>query len=494
MEDLAVIYTRVSRVGEREQLRSTEEQEAVCREWIEDNDADCAEVYEEENVSGKTAVEDRKLEQAVKRVESGEVKTVVCYTLDRFGRDMIAACLALKRIKDAGGRLVAVEDDFDSDARRSQERFYQLMATAEAFITRNEGNWERYRKRARERGVYLASRAPFGFKRVDEVEPEYGSRGQLLKDGRLVEFEEHLSYVPEIFDRKGSGQNVGQIQRWLESEGVTVWKTRGKCFGPLTKSGVRSILSNRAYVGEFPDGEGGVIKNAIKPVITEAQWERAQATEGDYHPRDGSLAEQLLLSGLVVCDTCGKRCSPGGYGPPGRRTATYICTRPKTICKARAGMKAEWVHEHVEAVVREALLNVKDPDTGVPAHPGSVYVGAILEGDDRYTKAEEAVAEARKTLEEYRDNIALQKDLGLDSFTEGLRVRKEAYRLAQKALREAPRPTFGSPDEKLTVENADRAFYQRFVSEIRLRPASEGEERIEVRFHGQPAAKLAEAA
>jgi hypothetical protein len=70
---------------------------------------------------------------------------------------------------------------------------------------------------------------------------------------------------------------------------------------------------------------------------------------------------------------------------------------------------------------------------------------------------------------------------------------RRAYRLAQAALRETPRPTFGDPDEALTEESGTRAFYQRFVSEIRLRPNG-SDERIEVRFHGQPAAKLAVAA
>jgi len=476
VEERFGIYTRVSDVGGREgdSYGSSETQEAVCRQWAERSSiavpADAVEL--DEDVSGSVAHEERALEKLLARCEARDLNGIVVRHLDRFGRDTISGAIALKRLNDCGARLVAVEDGFDSTAPGSRMLFNMKMAVAEDYLERTRQNFKAARTRASKRGVYFAARAPFGFDRWDEVFPEYGTRGQLLKDGRLVVNEREADLVREIYVRRADGQNIGQITRWLVAQGIDI-----------TKSGARSILKNRAYLGEAKDADGAVKKNAHTAIIDPALWERANAVRGEYHPRDGSIAEKLTLSGLVICDGCGKRARGGAYGRNGKRTPMYVCTNPR--CEARAGMKAEKLQEHVGATVQEALLN-RDP-----------YLGAVLEGDSSYVEAEQAVAQARHNLEMYRDNIEIQEQFAddLPGYVEGLRVRKDAYALAQDALRKTPRPGFGDPDEKLTVENADRAFYRRFIEEIRLRPAAEGEERrVEIRFRGQPSVKLAEAA
>jgi hypothetical protein len=484
MEEVFDIYTRVSDVGGREgdTYGSPEIQEADSRRWAANNHVAVGEVVLEEDVSGGVNPEERALEHLLRRIESGESQGIICREVERFGRDPISGCLAWERIANAGGRLVGAIDGIDSALPHCEEMFGHKMVTGKAYRKRVGLNYQEGRRRAFKRGVYLAARAPFGYDRKDEVDPEYGSRGQLLKDGSLVVNERKAELRREAAERRAAGANIGQITRWLQSEGIDI-----------TKSGVRSMLKSRAALGEAKDADGNVVKNAHTPIMDEGLWERSNAVKGEYHPRDGSIAEKLTLSGLVVCDGCGKRCRGGAYGRNGKRTPQYVCTTAK--CARRAGMKAEKLHEIVQATVQEALLNVKDPATGEPVNPNSVYVGAILEGDTRYVEAEQAVAKARRTLEEYRDNIALQEDLGLEAFAKGLRVRKANYEQAQRALRETPRPTFGSPDEILTEESGTRAFYNRFVSEIRLRPASEGDDRrVEVRFHGQPAARLEAAA
>src|SRR5439155_16514389 len=69
-------------------------------------------------------------------------------------------------------------------------------------------------------------------------------------------------------------------------------------------------------------------------------------------------------------------------------------------------------------------------------------VMAVAEGSDRYERALAAVEKAAAALAEYRDNVELQRVLGMTDWTEGLRVRKEAYEQARRALREqGPAPS-----------------------------------------------------
>jgi DNA invertase Pin-like site-specific DNA recombinase len=485
MEKVFDIYTRVSDVGGRadDSYGSPEIQEADCRRWAALHGVEVGEVVLEEDISGGVDPGERALERLLRRVESGESRGIICREVDRFGRDPISGCLAWERIANAGGRLVGAIDGIDSDQPEHEEMFGHKMVTGRAYRKRTARNYKEGRRRAVRRGVYLSRVAPFGYDRMDEVDPRYGSRGQLLRDGRLVVNEREAEYRRETLRRRADGWGITRLTRWLQSEGFDI-----------SEGGVRSMIRLRNCLGEAKDADGNVIKNAHSPICDEALWERANAVESKYQPRDGSIAEKLLLSGLVVCDGCGKRAWAQASGRKGKpRVPQYVCTRSK--CPRRCAMKADALHARVEEIVGDALLNRKHPASGEPVNPGSVYVGAILEGDTRHVEAEQAVADARRRLEDYRDNLEIQETLGLEAFAEGLRVRKDAYALAQKALRETPRPTFGSPDEILTEESGTRAFYQRFVSEIRLRPASEGEERrVEVRFHGQPAARLEAAA
>lgn len=58
--------------------------------------ASIAERVLEEDVSGKTAAEDRKLERLIRRVVSGESGGIVTAKLDRFGWDELAETMAAR--------------------------------------------------------------------------------------------------------------------------------------------------------------------------------------------------------------------------------------------------------------------------------------------------------------------------------------------------------------------------------------------------------------
>jgi DNA invertase Pin-like site-specific DNA recombinase len=108
------VYIRVSRLGDRTEDEATEVYEAQCRDWANRNGVSIDEVEEDTDVSGSVAVAERKLERLIQKVEAGESEGIVTPYLDRFGRDIISGSVALKRIADAGGRLVCVNDGFDS--------------------------------------------------------------------------------------------------------------------------------------------------------------------------------------------------------------------------------------------------------------------------------------------------------------------------------------------------------------------------------------------
>ena len=458
------VYVRVSRLGERSEDEATEVYEAQCRAWADRAGVAIDEVAEETDVSGATAVAERRLERLIQRVEGGESEGIITPYLDRFGRDLIEGALAYRRLKLAGGRLVCVNDGVDSDRPGDEFQFQIRMVIAEDYLRRTRSNFQAAIEHAAARGVYLASRPPFGY-RKDE-------------DGRLVVDEARAALVVEVFGRRAAGANVGELTRFLQAEGIEI-----------TKSGVRAILANRAYVGEMklPTGVKGqqkVVKNHHPPILTEQRWEAGQVKH-DFVPRNGRT-QDARLRGLVYCATCGKRCKLTLYGPPDNRKTNYTCTYDR--CTAHAGMRVSKLDPYVDGVLMQAAAD-HEP-----------HVEAVILGDSRYQDALAAVDEARQAFEEFRDSVELQRQLGIDGFAKGLKVRKQALELARRELAKVrpPSPANGSGKHgkrKMTfdefIAEYERDRNAQFIEKIILKPAGRVgsrvppvEQRVDVYFAG----------
>jgi hypothetical protein len=119
------------------------------------------------------------------------------------------------------------------------------------------------------------------------------------------------------------------------------------------------------------------------------------------------------------------------------------------------------------------------------------HVAAVLDGDSRYTDALAAVEDAQRTLDEFRDDVAVQTALGMKAFVAGLEVRKAAIEIARKHLREQPRPAGSRSRKKMTVAELDiadrRQLYARLVAEVRVYPRK-APHRVTLRWAGAESA------
>jgi Recombinase len=383
-----------------------------------------------------------------------------------------------------------VEDGFDSASPGSELMFNLRMAIAQDYLSRTRTNFRRSAEDAAKRGVYLARCAPFGYKRKDAIEPQYGSQGRLIKDGTLVVDEREAELVREMFRRRAEGVKTGALVRFLADEGAVSPQT-GK---PRTKAGVLGILKNRAYVGEATvqsgrKGHPTIIKDHHEPILTEAEWQAAQGKGDVYYPRIGTV-NQLNLLGLVYCATCAKRCRSGARGEPGQKRGLYVCTNPD--CAAHASMMAAKLDGYVEDLLWRDLA----------AH--EPHVEAVILGDTRYGDALAAVERAQREHDEFRDNLELQRELGMEGFVKGLRVRKGAVQLARRELARIRPPASGrNRGERVTFEQFlredERERLAKFIDRVVLKPAGRVgkhvplvEERVEVYWAGatKPAKKL----
>jgi len=128
------------------------------------------------------------------------------------------------------------------------------------------------------------------------------------------------------------------------------------------------------------------------------------------------------------------------------------------------------------------------------------HVEAVILGDSRYQDALAAVEHARQAFEEFRDSLELQRQLGIDGFAKGLKVRKQALELARRELAKVRPPTASngnrkhgskkvSFDEFIAEYEHDR--YAQFIDKVVLKPAGRVgsrvppvEKRVDVYFAG----------
>ena len=479
-------YIRVSRVRDREgeAYRSPVIQREEIERWASHEAVELGKVVVDEDVSGGRAVKDRKLEDLIQRAERGETTGLAVYRLDRFARDMAASVVAVKRIKDADARLVAVADGYDSTQPNGQVVLGVMSAMAEQYLESVKSNWKAATERAVAEGVHIACRAPVGYKRMDQDAPEYDSRGKLIRNGRLVLDPEPAEAVRRAFEMRAEGKPYGEIGTYL----ADALHREG-----MAKSSIAGIFKNRTYLGIARGPNGIENAGAHEAIVSEELFAKVQPRRGAYHPRNGKLAKQALLAGLITCGSCGHKLRTLGSTNrgSGEREASYVCTAKYASgdCEAPVAARVERVDEFVVD-----LLNNEWEDA----------TSGVASAEARYLEAREAVHSAEGALDAWVEDPTIGAAIGAQRFQRGLLARQRALEDAQRTLWEMDDP--GLPEDKPVVRlggklyvyelwgedrEADRRDLRRHIASVSVAKADPKRrrwqpigERVEVRWVG----------
>jgi site-specific DNA recombinase len=424
-------YVRVSRVGGRsgETFKSPEIQRSQAHAWAQLNGVTIGKTVEELDVSGGKQAEDRELAKLIERVEEGSSDGIIVPKISRFARDLYASVAAAKRITDAGGRLVATEEGYDSAQPGSQVILGTLSGLAEQQREQLAAGWRDATSRAVASGIHVASKAPLGYLRADQVDPRYDAQGKLIRDGRLVLDPDAAPAIRRAFEMRGEGASYSQIADYLKD----ALDRAG-----FAKSSVAGIFKNRAYLGEARGPHGAVKKEAHEALVPPELFAAVQPRTGQYHPRDGSLASQARLAGLITCASCGNKLRTLGSTNPktGERVPSYVCMARygKGNCEAPAAARVSLVDEYVG----EQLSGAWDEVTTANAS-----------AEQNYLKAKEAARQAEEALDAWVDDPAIATGLSADRFQRGLLARQAALEDAQRALWDHDDP--GVPEDTPVV-------------------------------------------
>lgn len=327
-----VVYARYSSSNQRE--TSITDQIARCRRFIDDHqgDGDAAEVLSDSAMSA-TTMHRPAFEELLRRAEKKQVDFIVTEDMSRISRDFADAAQIFKMLEYRRIPLIGVADGIDTSASGAK-----LVYTFRALMN------DQYIDQLRDKTMRgLTSRFEAGFS-TGGLPLGYKSEEEKGTDGKVIGFrvlidEDKAVIVRRIFDMYRGGLSHAAIAKTLQNEGVAVprkWKKRNPGWTPET---VRSMLMNRAYVGEFkylrrqwrraPNQKERrptlrktsevMTKNfpdrvIIEPEIWDEVQERLASVRATYTKApDGSPKGRMqsgkqnnyLLSGLLRCGVCG---------------------------------------------------------------------------------------------------------------------------------------------------------------------------------------------
>jgi DNA invertase Pin-like site-specific DNA recombinase len=402
-------YIRVSRRAGREgeSFISPEVQRKKIADWAKLHEVEIVRWWEEIDQSG-AKLERPQFQEALARCERGETGGIVVARLDRFARSAIDALESIRRLNEAGARLVSVEDNFDGSTPMGRFAIGILTLIAELELERIKENWASAVSSAVARGVHISARVPTGYRRDDQR--------------RLYPEEPAASAVRELFRRRAAGASWAELARYLED--AKVYPSTGNEHWSLY--GVSSLVKNPVYLGQARSGKV-VNEQAHEPLVTRAEFDAAQlVSKSLLKQRDGSVASQAMLGGLARCAGCGHTLKITGNTKrsTGERYPVYYCTGRYASgpCPARATVRASLLDEHVEQRVLAAL-----------SAEGGLLAQAV-EASEAVDEAARAVAEAEHELDLFVNNPTLLTVLGEKKFVEGVEVRQRALDEARAEL------------------------------------------------------------
>ncbi|HEX6697037.1 MAG TPA: recombinase family protein [Solirubrobacteraceae bacterium] len=288
---------RVSKTGDRDTLRSPEQQERDIRRWAKEHGHEIVHVHVAVDQTGRKRNGHPAIEAAKGRALAGVVDGVVAAYVSRFTRNTMYGLQTVAELLDAGKQFFAPECPFDLRTPEGRKYLTGLLAEAEYEGDVKARHFARGVEDAIERGAHLA--APYGLAKGNG------------KAQRLTVVEAEAKQVKRAFALRAEGFSWPAIAEQLNASGATPrpYKRDGK----VMQAGWTHKTVRQLVVGKGPKGEWSVylgmafngehcVEDAHPAIVTPELFAAANDAKG---VKPVGPDEGYLLTGLVRCKGCG---------------------------------------------------------------------------------------------------------------------------------------------------------------------------------------------
>lgn len=328
----AVAYSRYSSAGQRDV--SIEQQLADIRAFAKREGYTLIHEYADHARSGFKNTNARTAFQSMmKAAADGSFGYVICWKVDRFGRNREESAQYKGRLRRHGVKvLYAMEPIPEGSAGVLLEGM--LEATAEWYSRQLSENVTRGMMDNARRCLYNGTRI-IGYRRGP--------------DGRYAIQPEEAAVVHRIFELYCSGYSAARICTIMNGLGVR--SSRGHLFKPES---LLRIINNERYTGVYIWGDFRV-PGGMPAIIDRSVFEEAQRMKGKTarHIEQGNM--DYLLTGKAFCGHCGAAMiGDCGTSKTGARHHYYSCQAHK----AKKGcLKKALPKDYLESAVIDFVLD-----------------------------------------------------------------------------------------------------------------------------------------
>ena len=422
----AVAYARYSSAGQRDV--SIEQQLADIRAFAKREGYTLVHEYADHAKSGFRHVSARTAFQSMMAsADSGTFDTVICWKVDRFGRNREESAMFKGRLRRFGVKvLYAMEPIPEGSAGVLLEGM--LEATAEWYSRQLSENVLRGMADNARRCMYNGTHT-FGYTSDSE--------------GRYIIQPEEAAVVRDIFSLYRSGWSAAMIARDLNARGLHTW--RGN---PFCAQGILKIISNERYTGVYIWGNVRT-PGGMPMIISPAEFEEAQRMKKKTARHVEQGAVDYLLTGKAFCGLCGgAMVGDSGTSKTGTRHHYYSCLhRKRDKACSKKSISKEFLEDAVVSFVLDHVLS----DSEIEKIVDAVMALQAEEMKSSPLAAMEAeYKDVQKKIDNINDAIAAgiwnsstsAKLKELEDAAENLRVSVETLRYSQSQLLDRDRVLF----------------------------------------------------
>ena len=296
-------------------------------------------------------------QQMLADAEAGVLDIVVVHKMDRFARNRRIAFDAFHRLGKSGVGFVSIAENMDYSTPAGQLMLTMMVGMAQFYSDNLAWETKKGKAERKAQGLYNGL-LPFGSTKGPDGHPipDRAARWCLVSTRAEVI---HADGLTLAFTLAAAGQTDREIARALNAAGYRTSGNRGT--NPFSKDTVRVILSNRFYMGELPDGEGGWLPGKHDALIDPALFDQAQVSRAanTRHPRRVAGARiPWALSGIAVCGSCGRPLTLLGHAS-GRRRVRCAGRTQGNGCD-EASCFVEVIEDQIGALL--AAFNVPEND------------------------------------------------------------------------------------------------------------------------------------
>lgn len=364
----------VARISKEKEARgwSLEAQVSECRQWCQQYlkvSVPDADIRYEDGISGnKRKIEQRPgLYAAVQGVRSGTYTHVIFHAVDRGARNLGIMCQILDEMQERGVVVVSCVDNQRSDTA-SGKSFFQMVAMMAQWQAERTSEQLKAMLRARNRHGLPNGPTPFGIMTGPDGRPMPDTRPIMLPSGPSTA---HAGLLAAL-ELRANNTSARRIAGWLNATGYR--SNRGSLF---CDGSIRTLITNRVYVGEIPQEGGSYLPGDFDPIVPRELWDRVQSINATRTLRRESVKHQSaaysLGGGVVKCLAClteGRDASLQVWGT--KRTSARLgslrCFNVLHHMCQQPAARIELLEEQLEWVLCRLSLDVEDARTLIDAY------------------------------------------------------------------------------------------------------------------------------